>query len=390
MLELPEQVVQGEKLQAAAFSKDTETWKVSAATTLSRSLADSKLPQARVDSVLPSDVLSPSPPSTNGQPQALGSGRSSPLRTSPSPSPSRLVRAATVQDNDEDDDDDDNWQPLPQGRDEPPRPAKRKYRATRPGDNAAFEVPPEPQSSCPKKKAKLSKTAAQKEVIVIKEKTPERKKRMIDDDAKYTNRMIAAEQKRFVNTINKHVQAMSRWNFVKVEKGSAKVENHTIKISTLKTQVTGTAAALHPSLNPDRDIGGLKNKFDHQRERATPTEANTSAWRGSKWTDESDPGITWFQIPVSKKTLALSGRMVPVSEILAKSVKFPEFTYMGEVMVTQPKTGKEVPDFYKITYEKLSAEQASKRMSGMVKQAKAEAVVRRKDEAAVRRRGRRG
>jgi hypothetical protein len=76
-------------------------------------------------------------------------------------------------------------------------------------------------------------------------------------------------------------------------------------------------------------------------------------------------------------TLAISGRIVPVSEILAKSVKLPEFTYMGEVMVMHSKTRKEVPGFYKITYQKLSPQQASERMSGMVKQAKAKAVMRR-------------
>jgi hypothetical protein len=78
-------------------------------------------------------------------------------------------------------------------------------------------------------------------------------------------------------------------------------------------------------------------------------------------------------------TLALSGRMVPVSEILAKSVKLPEFNYMGDVMVTHSKTGKEVPGFYKITYQKLSPQQASERMSGMVKQAKDMAVMRRRE-----------
>jgi hypothetical protein len=197
-------------------------------------------------------------------------------RSSPFLSPSRLVRAATVQD-DEQDDDDDNWQSLPQSRDELPRPTKRKYLCLSPGNNTGFEIPPEPPSSRPKKKARLSSTAAQKEAIVTKETTPKRKKRKFDEDAKYAIGMIAVEQKRFSNPTNRHVKTMGRWNFVKVEKGSAKVSNHTTKISTLKTQVTGTAAALHPSRNPDRNIGGLQNKFDHQRDHITPDEANISA-----------------------------------------------------------------------------------------------------------------
>jgi hypothetical protein len=78
-------------------------------------------------------------------------------------------------------------------------------------------------------------------------------------------------------------------------------------------------------------------------------------------------------------TLAISGRIVPVSETLAKSVKLPEFTYMGEVMVMHSKTRKEVPGFYKITYQKLSPQQASERMSGMIKQAKEKAAMRRRE-----------
>jgi hypothetical protein len=207
---LPEQVAQGEKLQTTALSKDTETSKVSVATKLSRNLTDNKTTQARIDSVPPPDVSFHARPAANGESQALDRGRSSPFL-----SPSRLVRAATVQD-DEQDGNDDNWQPLPQDRDEPPRPTKRRYLCLSPGNNTAFEVPPEPPSSRPKKKARLSSTAAQKEAIVTKETTPERKKRRVDEDAKYANRMIAVEQRRFTNPTNRHVKAMGRWNFVKV------------------------------------------------------------------------------------------------------------------------------------------------------------------------------
>jgi hypothetical protein len=363
-------VTKGEEQQATALHKDIETPKVDVATKLPRGFADGSISQAMQDGALPPGTSLPSPPVTDGAAKSMDSGRPSPL---PALSPSPIVRAAASPDGEEDDD--DNWQPQPHGRDKL-QPTKRKHRATTADD---VEVPSELQSPRPKERTALD------EVTVTKETTPERKKRRIYDDAADANRIIAAEQRRLTNPTNKHIKAMKKWNYVKVEKGSAQVISHNNKVTALKTQVHGTAAALDPNLNSNRDIGGLKNKFDYQRERgATIDESQITAWKGSKWTDESDPNMTWFQIPVSQKTLALSGRMVPVSEIIAKSINFPEFNFVETVMVKHPKTGKEVSGFHKITYEKLSAEQASERMSAMVNQAKAEGAQRKKDQAAMR------
>jgi hypothetical protein len=127
--------------------------------------------------------------------------------------------------------------------------------------------------------------------------------------------------------------------------------------------------------------------FDYQRSRSALNEIKIGAWKGSKGTDDEDPNITWFRIPVGQRTLVLSGRMVPVQGILAKSVRYPEFTFVDNVMVKHPKTGKEVLRFYRITYEKINAEQASEHMGLMVKEAKAETVQWRKDQVAERRRG---
>jgi hypothetical protein len=363
-------VAKGEEQQATALHKDIQDPKVGVATKLPRGFADGSISQAMQDSALPPGTSFPSPPVTDGAAQSMDSGRLSPL---PALSPSPIVRAAALLDGEEDDD--YNWQPQPHGRDKP-QPTKRKYRATTADD---VEIPSEPQSPRPKKRTALD------EVTVTKETTPERKKRRIYDDAADANRIIAAEQRRLTNPTNKHIKAMKKWNYIKVGKGSAQVISHNNKVTALKTQVHGTAAALDPNLNSNRDIGGLKNKFDYQRERgATIDESQITAWKGSKWTDEYDPNMTWFQIPVSQKTLALSGRMVPVSEIIAKSINFPEFNFVETVMVKHPKTGKEVSGFHKITYEKLSAEQASERMSAMVNQAKAEGAQRKKDQAAMR------
>jgi hypothetical protein len=372
MPESPARVAKGEEQQATALHKDIETPKVCVATKLPRDFADGSMSQAMQDGALPPGTSFPSPPVTDGDAQSLDSGRLPPL---PALSPSPLVRAAASPDGEEDDD--DNRQPQPHGRDKS-QPTKHKYRAT---TADGVEVPSEPQSPRPKKRTALD------EVTVTKETIPERKKRRIYDDAADANRIIAAEQRRLTNPTNKHIKAMKKWNYIKVGKGSAQVIPHNTKITALKTRVHGTAAALDPNLNSNRDISGLKNKFDYQRERgATVDESQITAWKGSKWTDESDPNMTWFQIPVSQKTLALSGRMVPVSEIIAKSINFPEFNFVETVMVKHPKTGKEVPGFHKITYEKLSAEQASERMSAMVNQAKAEAAQRKKDQVAMRKR----
>jgi hypothetical protein len=369
MPESPARVAKGEEQQATALHKDIETSKVGVATKLPRDFADGSISQAIQDGALPPGTSFPSPPVTDGDAQSLDSGRLPPL---PALSPSPLVRAAASPDGEEDGD--DNWQPQPHCRDKPQL-TKRKYRATTADD---VEVPSESQSPRPKKRAALD------EVTVTKETASERKKRRVHDDAADANRIIAAEQRRLTNPTNKHIKAMKKWNYIKVGKGSAQVIPHNTKVTALKTQIHGTAAALDPYLNSNRDIGGLKNKFDYQRERgATVDESQITAWKGSKWTDESDPNMTWFQIPVSQKTLALSGRMVPVSEIIAKSINLPEFNFVETVMVKHPKTGKEVPGFHKITYEKLSLEQASERMSAMVNQAKAEAAQRKKDQAAM-------
>jgi hypothetical protein len=158
------------------------------------------------------------------------------------------------------------------------------------------------------------------------------RKRKSNHDAMEADRIIAAEQRRLANSTNKHVAAMRKWSFLKVAKGNAQVQNYATKVTALKTQIKGAAAALDPSLNADRDIGGARNRFDHQRTREF-NEENIGAWKGSKWTDEKDPNIMWFQIPVSQKTLAFSGRMVPIQEILDRSIRFPEFRLMGNVMV---------------------------------------------------------
>jgi hypothetical protein len=78
--------------------------------------------------------------------------------------------------------------------------------------------------------------------------------------------------------------------------------------------------------------------------------------------------------------------MIPMERITAKSAAYPDFTFEEKIMLEDPKTGRQEVGFYRISYEKLSPEEATARGKVMAKQAKAEVAQRKKDEAAARRR----
>lgn len=67
-------------------------------------------------------------------------------------------------------------------------------------------------------------------------------------------------------------------------------------------------------------------------------EANIGDWCGKSWKDDDDPNITWSNVPTNQPTLTFSGRMVPVQQIIAKSVQWPEFDYKGMVEIEHPRT----------------------------------------------------
>lgn len=81
--------------------------------------------------------------------------------------------------------------------------------------------------------------------------------------------------------------------------------------------------------------------------------------------------------------------MIQVQDIIAKSPLFPEFRFKENVTIEDPKTGKIVVGFYKITYEKLNPEVASTRMKDIVAREKAQKAQEKKDTVAAKRREKR-
>jgi hypothetical protein len=315
---------------------------------------------------------------------------------------------------------DDNWQPQAHGIVEPVRFIKRKHRATVAEDNDA-NINLAKFSGPLRKKIKVQKdseleevepVARPKNVTVSRKNAAEKKKASPktepktdrvakstpapktissgktwadQDHGKKLDMLARAEQKRPLTAQNKHITAVQKVKFVKVSQGAATVKDHEAKVKKLKVQIKHKASALGPGISRNRDIGGKTNKFDRQDANKALNEGRVGAWKGSKWQDKDDENMTWFKIPGKQKTLSLSGRMVPVDQIVAQSAGFPEFTYIKKEMVENPRTGKLEVGFYTITHEKLEPEQAAARAEVMIQQAKAEAAQRRKDEAAERR-----
>jgi hypothetical protein len=142
-----------------------------------------------------------------------------------------------------------------------------------------------------------------------------------------------------------------------------------------------------PTGQERRDVGGIKNKFDgaDSRREIRKDQIKTPDFKPEKWVDENDEDTTWLVIPVSRKFINTGSSMIPVIDILNKSIKHPEFTFVEAIMGAHTKTGKEVIKAYKIKYEKMSDEQAISRANSMFKKQKEEAKQARKEEAARRR-----
>jgi hypothetical protein len=74
--------------------------------------------------------------------------------------------------------------------------------------------------------------------------------------------------------------------------------------------------------------------------------------------------------------------MLPISGIVNKSVQWPEFQHVENVVIKNKKTGEDAVGSYKIRYEKMDAAVAEERMNILLKQAKVEATQAKKDERA--------
>ncbi|KAI4702880.1 hypothetical protein J4E81_001753 [Alternaria sp. BMP 2799] len=157
--------------------------------------------------------------------------------------------------------------------------------------------------------------------------------------------------------------------------------------------VRHVAPAMLANVATNRDVGGAMTKFDwaetkreipaSQIKTPSPSPSSTSTFQ--KWVDEEDEHVTWLVIPASRKFINVEGSMVPVVDIVNKSIKYPEWTFMEEVKGPHWKTGVEVVKAVKVRFERLTGEQQIERIDVMVKQKKEEDRQARKDEAARRR-----
>ncbi|KAH6062604.1 hypothetical protein HBI64_011540 [Parastagonospora nodorum] len=313
----------------------------------------------------------------------------------------------------------DSRQPRSQGVEEPAHRMKRKHRDTL-AERDDKEIGVEEVTAPRAKKMKVYKdpepdkitSTARPEKMVSPKKKPSartrpRKDRVAkstsapkigrsrtwrnQDHGKMLDTLANQEQKRMLTAQNSHLAAMQKApGYETVTQVAATVEVHQNNINKVKVQIKHIASALGPGTNRNRDVGGKTNKFDRQDAHIALNTDSIGAWTGSKWQDEQNENMTWFRIPAKQKTLSLAGRMVPMAEIIAKSAKFPEFTLMRKEMTENSKTGKKEVGFYTITYEKLEPEQATARGEVLLRQAKAEATQRKKDEAAERCREARG
>ncbi|KAI4612779.1 uncharacterized protein J4E87_010042 [Alternaria ethzedia] len=155
--------------------------------------------------------------------------------------------------------------------------------------------------------------------------------------------------------------------------------------------VRHVAPAMLANANSNRDVGGAMTKFDWAEKTReidptqikTPPASSTSTFQ--KWVDEEDEHVTWLVIPASRKFINMEGSMVPVVDIVNKSIKYPEWTFVEEIKGLHWRTGKEVVKAVKVRFERLTGEQQVERIDVMVKQKKEEDRQARKDEAARRR-----
>jgi len=155
--------------------------------------------------------------------------------------------------------------------------------------------------------------------------------------------------------------------------------------------VRHVAPAMLANNATNRDVGGAMTKFDWAETKCEiPTsQIKAPAHALQKWVDADDEHITWFVIPASHKYINTGSMMVPIADIVDKSIKYPEWTFVEKIMGPHWKAGVEVVKAVKVKYEKLTDEQSLERMGVMVRQKEDEVRQARKDEAARRRREKR-
>ncbi|KAI4653283.1 hypothetical protein J4E93_001045 [Alternaria ventricosa] len=237
--------------------------------------------------------------------------------------------------------------------------------------------------------------------------TPSRKAKTADEETekkdegketqatrRYRTAATAASLKPSTNNANKFLDSMRKQRSIPTPRYVPTGAERRTEVNQLAAKhVRHVAPAMLANKNSNRDVGGAMTKFDWAATKreipASQIKTPPSTSMLQKWVDSDDEHITWFVIPASHKYINTGSMMVPIADIVDKSIKYPEWTFVEKIMGPHWKTGVEVVKAVKVKYEKLTDEQSLERMEVMVKQKEDEARQARKDEAARRRREKR-
>jgi len=235
--------------------------------------------------------------------------------------------------------------------------------------------------------------------------TPSKKARSADEEAeikntgkesevtrRYRTLATAASLKPSTNNANKFLDSMRKQRSIPTPRYVPTGAERRDEVNQLAARhVRHVAPAILANNKSNRDVGGAMTKFDYAAiKREVPaSQIEIPASTLQKWVDEDDEHITWFVIPTSHKYINTGSMMVPIVDIVEKSIKYPEWTFVEKIMGPHWNTGVEVVKAVKVKYEKLTDEQSLERMAVMVKKKEDEVRQARKDEAARRRREKR-
>jgi len=206
---------------------------------------------------------------------------------------------------------------------------------------------------------------------------------------RYRTLATAASLKPSTNNANKFLDTMRKQRSIPTPRYVPTGAERRSEVEHLAAKhVRHVAPSMLANNKSNRDVGGAMTKFDWAAtKREIPSsQIKTSPSTPQKWVDADDEHITWFVIPASHKYINTGSMMVPIADIVDKSIKYLEWTFVEKIMGPHWKTGEEVVKAVKVKYEKLTDEQSLERMGDMVKQKEDEVRQARKDEAARRRR----
>jgi len=211
---------------------------------------------------------------------------------------------------------------------------------------------------------------------------------------RYRTLATAASLKPSTNNANKFLDSIRKQRSIPTPRYVPTGRERRDEVNQLAARhVRHVAPAMLANNATNRDVGGAMTKFDWAATKreipASQIKAPPSTSMLQKWVDEEDEHVTWLVIPASRKFINMEGSMVPVVDIVNRSIKYPEWTFVEEVLGPHWKTGKEVVKAVKVKFERLTDEQQLERINLMVKQKKEENRQARKDKAARRRREKR-